>query len=51
MSEFYWNDNYLNNPGPDVYDGWLDKYALSEGERVLDLGCGAGTNIAFLLGR
>ncbi|MBQ8505929.1 MAG: class I SAM-dependent methyltransferase [Clostridia bacterium] len=50
MSEKYWNETYSGRQtGPDIYDGWLDGYAFCAGERVLDLGCGAGTDLERLI--
>lgn len=45
----YWNKIYkqLNTPS---YDGWLDKYIplLKKSNRIVDLGCGDGSNTIFL---
>lgn len=51
MSVNYWNEAYRDGALSSDYDGWLDKYPFSAGEQVLDLGCGGGTNLPFLLGR
>lgn len=51
MSREYWNEAYREAMVSRDYDGWLDKYEIQPGEAVLDLGCGAGTNIRILLGR
>ena len=50
MSESYWNKLYCSREASRDYDGWLDKYSFAPGSAVLDLGCGAGTNLPFLLG-
>lgn len=47
----YWDDCYRD---PARYeqsdsDGWLEKYSFQPGAAVLDLGCGAGTNLPVLL--
>ena len=47
----YWEESYQNFRSVSAdYDGWLDKYAFLPGERILDLGCGAGTDLEKLLG-
>lgn len=52
-SEPYWDVYYsqMNEEDIDPYDGWLFKYAdyFRSCKKVLDLGCGAGTNIDALL--
>lgn len=49
----YWNACYRDSKryDPADSDGWLEKYCFMTGERVLDLGCGEGTNLPFLLSR
>jgi SAM-dependent methyltransferase len=42
----YGDPDYLRNSD---YDGWLEAHAHLTGGSVLDLGCGAGTNIPMLL--
>ena len=47
----YWNACYSDPAryNPSDSDGWLAKYAFAPGSAVLDLGCGAGTNLPALL--
>lgn len=50
----YWNRQYQNfGISGGTSDGWLNKYAaqLYAGARILDLGCGAGANLAYLMDR
>jgi len=49
----YWEENYreLKDSAGKDGDGWLGKYAFPRGTRILDLGCGAGTNLPSLLER
>ncbi|MBP3653006.1 MAG: class I SAM-dependent methyltransferase [Clostridia bacterium] len=55
MNTNYWNDCYRErqNSISKDYDGWLSVYEtqLQPGSRVLDLGCGAGTDVEALLKR
>lgn len=52
-SEPYWDTFYsqMNEGNIDPYDGWLSKYDnyFISCKKVLDLGCGSGTNIDALL--
>jgi SAM-dependent methyltransferase len=47
-----WNDYYANSMGQNS-DQWLSQYSefFEAGGKVLDLGCGNGSNIPFLLNR
>jgi|WetSurMetagenome_2_1015567.scaffolds.fasta_scaffold728209_1 SAM-dependent methyltransferase len=47
-----WNDYYANSLGQNS-DQWLSQYSefFEAGGKVLDLGCGNGSNIPFLLNR
>ena len=47
----YWNACYSDPKryDPSDSDGWLGKYSFAPGSAVLDLGCGAGTNLPVLL--
>lgn len=49
----YWNAHYRDPSrcNPADSDGWLEKYSFARSSAVLDLGCGAGTNLPFLLSR
>ena len=53
MNPNYWNEFYQQRQTSlsKDYDGWLRAHEkhLQPGSRVLDLGCGAGTNIEALL--
>jgi ubiquinone/menaquinone biosynthesis C-methylase UbiE len=50
----YWNQYYRQNPTP-TQDSWLERHGRlfdrNEGMTVLDLGCGSGSNIPFLMSK
>lgn len=52
----YWDNFYKKKDykmDDIVYDDWLDKYGkiIDEGKLIIDLGCGSGNNIKYLMDR